>query len=161
MQVRAEATIFGILQKRHPGFTYPDARLRKKPQNDLDLGTIEGIPRIPTADNAMTHTSAIRIALFALADAFGCSQNDLLLTLVLSWYEQKAVQTHIADAFISRIKNIFLGSTSPGGAYFGRRLIYFVKNYNITPTDVPKRTLRKRSAENNVYKYKNPPQFRY
>ena len=58
--------------------------------NDLDLGDINGIPRILDAGQCNDAYSAVQIAL-ALADAFGCGVNDLPLTLVLSWYEQKAV----------------------------------------------------------------------
>ena len=58
--------------------------------NDLDLGEIDGIPRILDMGQCNDSYSAIKVAL-ALADAFDCSVNDLPLTLVLSWYEQKAV----------------------------------------------------------------------
>ena len=58
--------------------------------NDMDLGSIEGIPRVLDCGQCNDAYSAIRIAL-ALAEAFGCGVNDLPLTLVLSWYEQKAV----------------------------------------------------------------------
>ena len=56
----------------------------------MDLGSIEGIPRVLDCGQCNDAYSAIRIAL-ALAEAFGCGVNDLPLTLVLSWYEQKAV----------------------------------------------------------------------
>ena len=55
--------------------------------------------------------SAIRVA-SSLADAFGCSVNDLPLTLVLSWYEQKAVIVLLALLSLG-IKNIHLGPTMP------------------------------------------------
>ena len=58
--------------------------------NDIDLGEIDGIPRILDVGQCNDSYSAIQVAL-ALADAFGCSVNELPLTLVLSWYEQKAV----------------------------------------------------------------------
>jgi hydroxylamine reductase len=58
--------------------------------NDLDLGEIGGLPRILDMGQCNDAYSAIKVAL-ALADAFGCGVNDLPLTLVLSWYEQKAV----------------------------------------------------------------------
>ena len=58
--------------------------------NDLDLGTISGLPRIMDMGQCNDAYSAIKVAV-ALADAFGCGVNDLPLTLVLSWYEQKAV----------------------------------------------------------------------
>ncbi len=56
--------------------------------NDLDLGEIAGIPRILDMGQCNDAYSAIKVA---LAEALNCSVNDLPLTLVLSWYEQKAV----------------------------------------------------------------------
>ena len=58
--------------------------------NDLDLGTIGGLPRLMDIGQCNDAYSAIQIAL-ALSDAFGCGVNDLPLSMVLSWYEQKAV----------------------------------------------------------------------
>lgn len=58
--------------------------------NDLDLGEIDGIPRILDMGQCNDSYSAIKVAL-ALAEAFNCDINELPLTLVLSWYEQKAV----------------------------------------------------------------------
>lgn len=108
--------------------------------NDLDLGTIEGIPRILDCGQCNDAYSAIRIAL-ALADAFGCSVNDLPLTLVLSWYEQKAVCILLTLLYLG-IKDIFLGPTLPAFVSPGV-LDILVKNYNITPTDIPEKDLAK------------------
>ena len=58
--------------------------------NDLDLGTIGGLPRLMDVGQCNDAYGAVKIAL-ALAEAFGCGVNDLPLSLVLSWYEQKAV----------------------------------------------------------------------
>ena len=58
--------------------------------NDLDLGSINGLPRLMDVGQCNDAYSAIQIAV-ALADAFGCGVNDLPLSMVLSWYEQKAV----------------------------------------------------------------------
>ena len=58
--------------------------------NDLDLGTIEGLPRIMDMGQCNDAFGAVKVAL-ALAEAFECGVNELPLTLVLSWYEQKAV----------------------------------------------------------------------
>ena len=55
--------------------------------NDLDLGTIDGLPRLMDVGQCNDAYSAIQIAV-ALADAFGCGVNDLPLSMVLSWYEQ-------------------------------------------------------------------------
>ena len=79
--------------------------------NDLDLGDINGIPRILDAGQCNDAYSAVQIAL-ALADAFGCGVNDLPLTLVLSWYEQKAVCILLSLLYLG-LKNIILGPTIP------------------------------------------------
>ena len=79
--------------------------------NDLDLGNIEGIPRILDMGQCNDSYSAIRVAL-ALADAFACDVNDLPLTLVLSWYEQKAVCILLTLLHLG-VKNILLGPTLP------------------------------------------------
>ena len=79
--------------------------------NDLDLGEINGIPRILDIGQCNDAYSAVQIAL-ALADAFGCTVNDLPLTLVLSWYEQKAVCILLSLLSLG-IKNIILGPTIP------------------------------------------------
>ena len=58
--------------------------------NDLDIGEIGGLPRIMDMGQCNDAYSAIKVAT-ALAEAFQCGVNDLPLTLVLSWYEQKVV----------------------------------------------------------------------
>ena len=108
--------------------------------NDLDLGDIDGIPRILDCGQCNDSYSAIKIAL-ALADAFGCGVNDLPLTLVLSWYEQKAVCILLTLLYLG-IKNIYLGPTIP--AFVSENVLNFlVENYNITPTDEPQKDLNK------------------
>ena len=79
--------------------------------NDLDLGTVAGLPRILDVGQCNDAYSAIQIAL-ALADAFQCSVNDLPLSLVLCWFEQKAVCILIALLALG-IQNIRLGPTLP------------------------------------------------
>ena len=81
--------------------------------NDLPLGTVPGtgLPRILDVGQCNDAYSAIRIAL-ALADAFGCTVNDLPLSLVLCWFEQKAVCILIALLALG-IRNIRLGPTLP------------------------------------------------
>ena len=79
--------------------------------NDIDLGDIDGIPRILDMGQCNDSYSAIRVAV-ALAEAFGCGVNDLPLTLVLSWYEQKAVCILLSLLSLG-IKNIILGPTIP------------------------------------------------
>lgn len=79
--------------------------------NDLDLGTIAGLPRLMDMGQCNDAYGAIKVAV-ALADAFGCGVNDLPLTLVLSWYEQKAVCILLSLLFLG-IKGIYLGPTLP------------------------------------------------
>ena len=79
--------------------------------NDMDLGSIDGIPRILDMGQCNDAYSAIRVA-SALAEAFGCGVNDLPLTLVLSWYEQKAVCILLSLLYLG-IRNIILGPTVP------------------------------------------------
>ena len=81
--------------------------------NDLPLGNVPGteLPRILDVGQCNDAYSAIRIAL-ALADAFGCSVNELPLSLVLCWFEQKAVCILIALLALG-IKGIRLGPTLP------------------------------------------------
>lgn len=79
--------------------------------NDLDLGTIEGLPRIINMGQCNDAYSAIQVAL-ALADAFKCGVNDLPLSLILSWYEQKAVCILLTLLSLG-VKNIRLGPTLP------------------------------------------------
>ncbi len=79
--------------------------------NDLDLGTIGGLPRLMDVGQCNDAYSAIQIAQ-ALAGAFGCGVNDLPLSMVLSWYEQKAVCILLTLLYLG-IKNIRLGPTLP------------------------------------------------
>ena len=108
--------------------------------NDLDLGEIEGIPRILDCGQCNDSYSAIKIAL-ALSEALGCGVNELPLTLVLSWYEQKAVCILLTLLHLG-IKNIYLGPTLP--AFISPNVLkILVDNYNITPTDKPQADLDK------------------
>ena len=79
--------------------------------NDLDLGTIGGLPRILDMGQCNDAYSAIRVAV-ALAEAFECGVNELPLSMVLSWYEQKAVCILLTLLHLG-IKNIKLGPTLP------------------------------------------------
>ena len=108
--------------------------------NDLDLGTVAGLPRILDVGQCNDAYSAIQIAL-ALADAFQCGVNDLPLTLVLSWYEQKAVCILLTLLYLG-LRNIYLGPTLP--AFVSPNVLDFlVKQYNLTPTGDPKTDLEK------------------
>lgn len=79
--------------------------------NDLNLGEIEGVPRLMDMGQCNDAISAIRVA-SALAEALGCTVNDLPLTLVLSWMEQKAVAI-LMGFFSLGVRGIYLGPTLP------------------------------------------------
>ena len=81
------------------------------PFNDLDLGEIGGLPRLMDMGQCNDAYSAIKVAV-ALAEAFGCSVNELPLSMVLSWYEQKAVCILLTLLHLG-IQNIKLGPTLP------------------------------------------------
>ena len=107
--------------------------------NDLDLGTIGGLPRLMDVGQCNDAYGAVRIAL-ALADAFGCGVNDLPLSLVLSWYEQKAVCILLTLLYLG-IKNIRLGPTLP--AFVSPNVLsYLVENFGITPISTPEEDLK-------------------
>lgn len=107
--------------------------------NDLDLGTVGGLPRIMDMGQCNDAYSAIKVAV-SLAEAFGCGVNDLPLTLVLSWYEQKAVCILLTLLHLG-IKNIYLGPTLPAFVSPGV-LKFLVENFKIHPTTEPEEDLR-------------------
>ena len=79
--------------------------------NKLDFGTVAGLPRLLDIGQCNDVYSAILIA-NALADAFDTDVNGLPLSLIVSWYEQKAVADLLALLSLG-IKNIYLGPTLP------------------------------------------------
>ncbi|MBU4252163.1 MAG: hydroxylamine reductase [Candidatus Omnitrophica bacterium] len=79
--------------------------------NKLDFGDIQGVPRLIDLGQCNNAYSAVQIAV-ALAKAFGCGVNDLPLTLVLSWFEQKAVAILLSLLYLD-IKGIYIGPTPP------------------------------------------------
>ncbi len=98
--------------------------------HDLDLGTIGGLPRLMDIGQCNDAYSAIKIAV-ALAEAFDCSVNELPLSMILSWYEQKAVSILLTLLHLG-IKNIKLGPTLP--AFVSPNVLnYLVEHYNIAP----------------------------
>ncbi len=108
--------------------------------NDLDLGTIGGIPRLLDVGQCNDAYGAIQIAL-ALANAFECGVNDLPLSFVLSWYEQKAVCILLTLLYLG-IEDILLGPTLP--AFVSPNVLDFlVKNYHIAPVSTPEEDLKK------------------
>ena len=107
--------------------------------NDLDLGTIGGLPRLMDVGQCNDAYGAVKIAL-ALAEAFGCGVNDLPLSMVLSWYEQKAVCILLTLLYLG-IKNIRLGPTLP--AFVSPNVLnYLVENFNIAPITTPEEDLK-------------------
>lgn len=97
---------------------------------DKDLGDIGGIPRLLDIGQCNDAYSAVQIAL-ALSKAFDCSVNDLPLSLILSWYEQKAVAVLLALLHLG-IKGIRLGPTLP--AFVTPNVLQvLVDNFDIKP----------------------------
>jgi len=98
---------------------------------DKDLGDIGGIPRLLDVGQCNDAYSAIQIAV-ALAGAFDCGVNDLPLSLIISWYEQKAVAILLTLLHLG-IKDIRLGPSLP--AFITPNVLdVLVKNFNIMPT---------------------------
>lgn len=108
--------------------------------NDLNLGTIGELSRIMDMGQCNDAYSAIKVA-SALAEAFGCSVNDLPLSIILSWYEQKAVCVLLTLLHLG-IKNILIGPSLP--AFISPKVLNFlVENYNIALISTPEEDLKK------------------
>jgi len=106
---------------------------------DKKLGDIDGIPRLLDIGQCNDAYSAIQIAL-ALSKAFNVGVNELPLSLVLSWYEQKAVVILLTLLHLG-IKNIRLGPTLP--AFLSSNVLKFlVEKYNIKPITTPDADLK-------------------
>ena len=106
--------------------------------NDLDLGTVAGLPRLMDMGQCNDAYGAIRVAV-ALAEAFECGVNDLPLTLVLSWYEQKAVSILLSLLNLG-IKGIYLGPTLPAFVSPGV-LDVLVREFDVHPISTPEEDL--------------------
>lgn len=108
--------------------------------NDLDLGDISGLPRIMDMGQCNDAYSAIKVAV-ALSEAFECGVNELPLSMVLSWYEQKAVCILLTLLYLG-IKDIYLGPTLP--AFISKNVLGFlIENYGISPISTPENDLKK------------------
>ena len=106
---------------------------------DKELGAIDGIPRLLDVGQCNDAYSAVKIAL-ALAEAFGVGVNELPLSLILSWYEQKAVVILLSLLALG-VKNIRLGPSLP--AFITPNVLNFlVANYNIMPISTPDADLK-------------------
>ncbi len=79
--------------------------------NDIDFGDIDGIPRFIDLGQCNNSGSAVKIAL-ALAEAFDCGVNDLPLSIVLSWFEQKAISI-LLGLFSLGVQNVYVGPKAP------------------------------------------------
>lgn len=107
--------------------------------NDLALGEIGGLPRLMDMGQCNDAYGAIRVAV-SLAEAFCCTVNELPLSFVLSWYEQKAVCILLTLLHLG-IKNIRLGPSLP--AFLSPNILQFlVENYGIAPITTPEEDLR-------------------
>ena len=105
--------------------------------NDLDLGEIGGLPRLMDMGQCNDAYSAIQVAV-ALAEAFDCGVNDLPLSMVLSWYEQKP------SASCSRCctwHSEYQARPHAAGLREPRRLDVLVENYGIAPITTPEADL--------------------
>ncbi len=107
--------------------------------NDIDAGDIGGIPRILDMGQCNDAYSAIQVAI-ALAGAFECGVNDLPLTLVLSWYEQKAVCILLTLLALG-IQNIYIGPSLPA-FLSGNVLNILVEKFNLKPISTPAEDLK-------------------
>jgi hydroxylamine reductase len=106
---------------------------------DKELGDIGGIPRLLDVGQCNDAYSAVQIAV-ALAKAFNVGVNDLPLSMILSWYEQKAVAILLTLLFLG-IKNIKLGPSLP--AFVSPNVLkVLVDNFNIQPISTPDQDLR-------------------
>lgn len=107
--------------------------------NKLEFGEVAGLPRLLDVGQCNDAYSAVRIAT-ALADAFGTDVNGLPLSLIISWYEQKAVADLLALLSLG-IKGIFLGSTLP--AFLSPNVLqYLVDTFNLRLISTPEDDLK-------------------
>jgi hydroxylamine reductase len=136
-----------------PGRSYYTEFVEKAPRNtvvltlacgkfrffDKDLGTIDDIPRLLDMGQCNDAYSAVKVAQ-ALAEAFNVPINDLPLSLVLSWYEQKAVAILLSLLYLG-IKNIRLGPSLP--AFITPNILkVLVEKFNIMPITNPEEDLK-------------------
>ncbi len=106
---------------------------------DKDLGDIGGIPRLLDVGQCNDAYSAVQIAV-ALAGAFDCGVNDLPLSLILSWYEQKACAILLTLLYLG-IKDIRLGPSLP--AFISPNVLnVLVEKFNIMPISTPEEDLK-------------------
>ena len=108
--------------------------------NDLNIGSIGGFPRIMDMGQCNDAYSAIKVAV-ALSEAFDCTVNELPLSLVLSWYEQKAVCVLLTLLSLG-IKNILIGPSLP--SFISPNILnVLVETFNLTPISTPQDDLKR------------------
>jgi len=106
--------------------------------NKMDFGDIEGIPRLIDMGQCNNAYSAVQVAL-ALSKAFNCSVNELPLTFVLSWFEQKAVAILLSLLYLN-IKGMYIGPSLP--AFLTKNVLnVLVDKYNLKPISTPEADL--------------------
>lgn len=107
--------------------------------NKLEFGDIEGIPRLLDIGQCNDAYSAVKIAM-ALADAFDTDINSLPLSMILSWYEQKAVCILLSLLYLG-VKNMKLGPSLP--AFVKPEVFQFLQeNFNLQPISTPEQDLK-------------------
>ena len=107
--------------------------------NKLEFGMVAGLPRLLDVGQCNDVYSAVAITT-ALADAFQTDVNGLPLSIILSWYEQKAVADLLALLSLG-VKNIYLGPTLP--AFISPRVLqYLIDTFNLTPISTPDEDLK-------------------
>ena len=144
--------LIGGCDGARPGRSYYTEFADKTPHNTIiltlacgkyrfnyeDFGTLAGFPRLLDVGQCNDSFAAIRIAT-ALADAFQCGVNDLPLTLVLSWYEQKAVAILLTLLYLD-IRNIYLGPSLP--AFFTPNVVQvIVDKFKLKMISTPEKDL--------------------
>ena len=107
--------------------------------NKLEFGEVAGLPRLLDIGQCNDAYSAVRIAL-TLADAFECTVNELPLSFIITWYEQKAVADLLALLSLG-VQGIYLGPTLP--AFLSPKVLQFlVDNFDIKPISTPEDDLK-------------------
>lgn len=107
--------------------------------NDMDLGEIDGIPRLLDMGQCNDAYSAVKVAV-ELSKAFDCTVNELPLSLILSWYEQKAVCILLTLLYLG-IKDIRLGPSLP--AFVSPNVLKFlVEKFGIKPITTAENDLK-------------------
>lgn len=107
--------------------------------NKMNLGSVAGFPRILDCGQCNDTYTAVRVAL-ALAEAFDCDVNDLPLSFIISWYEQKAVAVLQTMLYLG-LQDIYLGPTLP--AFVSPNVLQvLVDKFNIKPISTPDEDLK-------------------